>query len=120
MLRLILVSVAMIKIYLLGVLSSAAIVHNSKDFFEGELFQLALPSNKRKDVVYVTADEHPRPDTTLEQLARLKGVVSVNGCVTAGNASGLNDGACALLLASDAALQRYGLTPRARALWAVR
>lgn len=83
-------------------------------FFDDELFQLTLPPNKNKEVVYVTADEHPRSATTLEQLARLKGVVSANGSVTAGNASGLNDGACALLLASDAAVQRYGLVPRAR------
>ena len=58
-------------------------------------------------------DEHPR-DTTLEALAKLKGVVRPDGTVTAGNASGINDGACALLLASEDAAKRYGLTPRAR------
>jgi 3-oxoadipyl-CoA thiolase len=59
-------------------------------------------------------DEHPRPDVSLEALAKLKGVVTPDGSVTAGNASGVNDGACALLLASSAALDQYGLTPRAR------
>jgi 3-oxoadipyl-CoA thiolase len=59
-------------------------------------------------------DEHPRPDTTLETLSRLKGVVTPDGTVTAGNASGVNDGACALLIASSAAADRFGLRPRAR------
>ena len=62
----------------------------------------------------VARDEHPRPETTLEALAKLKGVVKPQGTVTAGNASGVNDGACALLLASEAAVKRHGLTPRAR------
>jgi acetyl-CoA acetyltransferase family protein len=61
-------------------------------------------------------DEHPRPDTSIEQLTKLKGVVRPDGSVTAGNASGVNDGACALLLASDEAVKRYGLKPRARVL----
>ncbi|TCT06238.1 3-oxoadipyl-CoA thiolase [Aquabacter spiritensis] len=64
----------------------------------------------------VETDEHPRPETTLEQLARLKGVVRADGTVTAGNASGVNDGACALLVASEEAARRHGLTPRARIL----
>ena len=59
-------------------------------------------------------DEHPRPDTSIEMLAKLKGVVSHEGTVTAGNASGINDGACALLIASGAAAERFGLAPRAR------
>jgi hypothetical protein len=59
-------------------------------------------------------DEHPRPDTSIEMLAKLKGVVSHEGTVTAGNASGINDGACALLIASGAAAERFGLKPRAR------
>jgi 3-oxoadipyl-CoA thiolase len=59
-------------------------------------------------------DEHPRPDVTIEGLAKLKGVVTPDGSVTAGNASGVNDGACALLLASSAAIDQYKLTPRAR------
>lgn len=62
----------------------------------------------------VCADEHPRPDTTLEALTKLKGVVKPEGTVTAGNASGVNDGACAVLLASAAAVKLHGLTPRAR------
>jgi acetyl-CoA acetyltransferase family protein len=61
-------------------------------------------------------DEHPRADTTLEALARLKGVVKPEGTVTAGNASGINDGACALLLASEAAVKKHGLTPKARVI----
>ncbi len=64
--------------------------------------------------VVVTRDEHPRPDTTLAALAALKPIVKPNGTVTAGNASGINDGACALLLASERAVSRYGLTPKAR------
>lgn len=59
-------------------------------------------------------DEHPRPDTTLEALAALKPVVKADGCVTAGNASGINDGSAALLIASEAAARRHGLTPRGR------
>jgi acetyl-CoA acyltransferase len=62
----------------------------------------------------VEADEHPRPDTTPESLARLKPVVRSDGTVTAGNASGINDGACAMLMASERAVQEYGLRPRAR------
>jgi 3-oxoadipyl-CoA thiolase len=68
----------------------------------------------RKGSVSVSVDEHPRADTTLEGLARLKPVVKANGTVTAGNASGINDGACALLLASEDAVKEHGLKPRAR------
>ncbi len=68
----------------------------------------------RKGELVVDTDEHPRPDTTLEALTKLKPVVKPNGTVTAGNASGVNDGAAALLLASEAAVNRYGLIPRAR------
>jgi acetyl-CoA acyltransferase len=73
-------------------------------------------SQKKGDAVRVCEDEHPRPDTTLEALAKLKGVVKPGGTVTAGNASGVNDGACAVLLASEAAVRRYGLTPKARVI----
>jgi len=66
--------------------------------------------------VKVAADEHPRPDTTLEGLAKLKPIVRNPGTVTAGNASGINDGAAALILAAEAAARRHGLTPRARVL----
>jgi 3-oxoadipyl-CoA thiolase len=64
--------------------------------------------------IRVTADEHPRPDTTPEQLGKLRPAFAKNGTVTAGNASGLNDGACALLLASDTAIKELGLVPKAR------
>jgi 3-oxoadipyl-CoA thiolase len=67
---------------------------------------------RRYESVYV--DEHPRPDTTLEALAKLKPIVKPGGTVTAGNASGVNDGACALLLASEAGSRRHGLSPKAR------
>ncbi|MDP1790845.1 MAG: 3-oxoadipyl-CoA thiolase, partial [Methylibium sp.] len=84
-------------------------------FFQGEIVPVVIPSKKGESIT-VTVDEHPRPDTTMEQLSRLKGVVRPDGSVTAGNASGVNDGACALLLASDDAVKRYGLKPRARVL----
>jgi acetyl-CoA acyltransferase len=78
-----------------------------------EIVPVAIPQ-KKGEPIQVTTDEHPRPDTTLEGLARLKGVVKPEGTVTAGNASGINDGACALLIASEDAVTRHGLTPRAR------
>jgi 3-oxoadipyl-CoA thiolase len=68
----------------------------------------------RRGAVSVTTDEHPRGDTTIEALGKLKPIVKADGTVTAGNASGINDGACAVLLASEAALKEHGLTPRAR------
>jgi acetyl-CoA acyltransferase len=70
-------------------------------------------AQKKGDAINVGTDEHPRA-TSLEALARLKGVVRPDGSVTAGNASGINDGACALLLATEGAAMRHGLTPRAR------
>jgi 3-oxoadipyl-CoA thiolase len=70
-------------------------------------------AQKKGDPVSVTADEHPR-STSLEALGKLKGIVKPDGSVTAGNASGINDGACALILASEAAARRHGLEPRAR------
>lgn len=73
-----------------------------------------LIAQKKGDPLVVDRDEHPRPETTLAQLAKLKGVNGPELTVTAGNASGVNDGACALLLASEAAAGKYGLTPRAR------
>ncbi|WP_343652899.1 3-oxoadipyl-CoA thiolase [Herbaspirillum sp.] len=84
-------------------------------FFAGEIVPLAI-RQKKGDPLIISTDEHPRPDTTLATLSRLQGVVRPDGTVTAGNASGVNDGACALLLASPAAAGRYGLTPRARVL----
>jgi len=73
-------------------------------------------SQKKGDPILFSVDEHPRPDTTLEALAKLKGIVNAEGTVTAGNASGVNDGACALLLASEDAVKKQGLTPRARVI----
>ncbi len=70
-------------------------------------------AQKKGDPIVVSQDEHPR-ETSLEVLAKLKGVVRPDGTVTAGNASGVNDGACALILANEAAAKRHGLTPRAR------
>ncbi len=70
-------------------------------------------AQKKGDALLVDTDEHPR-ETSLDALAKLKGVVRPDGSVTAGNASGVNDGACALLLASETAAIRHGLTPRAR------
>ena len=81
-------------------------------FFDTEITPVTI-AQKKGDPIIVTQDEHPRA-TSLEILARLKGVVRPDGTVTAGNASGVNDGACALLLASEAAAARHGLTPRAR------
>jgi 3-oxoadipyl-CoA thiolase len=80
--------------------------------FDSEITPVSI-AQKKGDPVLVTKDEHPR-DTSLESLAKLKGVVRPDGTVTAGNASGVNDGACALLLADEASAARYGLTPRAR------
>jgi acetyl-CoA acyltransferase len=78
-----------------------------------EIVAVPIPG-KKGDAVSFSIDEHPRPDTTMEALAKLKGIVKPGGTVTAGNASGVNDGACALLLASEAAVRRHGLTPKAR------
>jgi acetyl-CoA acyltransferase len=79
----------------------------------GEIVAVPIPQKQGSPVDF-SVDEHPRPDTTLEGLAKLKGVVRPEGTVTAGNASGINDGACAILVASEAAAKRHGLTPRAR------
>lgn len=84
-------------------------------FFAGEIVPVTIPQ-KKGDPRIVKDDEHPRPDTTVEALGRLKGVVRPDGTVTAGNASGVNDGACAVLLASAAAVDRYQLKPRAKVL----
>jgi len=83
----------------------------------GRLAEEIVPvsiAQKRGEPLLVSKDEHPRADTTIEALAKLKGIVRPDGTVTAGNASGVNDGACALLLASDAAVKQYGLQPKAR------
>jgi acetyl-CoA acyltransferase len=85
----------------------------ARGFYEGELVPVQIPQRKDKALV-VARDEHPRPETTLEQLASLPTPFRANGTVTAGNASGVNDGACALIVASAEAAQRMKLTPRAR------
>jgi 3-oxoadipyl-CoA thiolase len=78
-----------------------------------EIIPVPIPQ-KKGDPVLFSQDEHPRPDTTLEALSKLKPIVKPDGTITAGNASGVNDGACALLLASESAAKRHGLTPKAR------
>ncbi|HYP31241.1 MAG TPA: acetyl-CoA C-acyltransferase, partial [Burkholderiaceae bacterium] len=89
-----------------------AVAAQRAGFFEGEIVPVTI-AQKKGDPIIVSQDEHPRA-TSLEALAKLKGVVKPDGTVTAGNASGVNDGACALLLASEAAAARHGLAPRAR------
>jgi 3-oxoadipyl-CoA thiolase len=78
-----------------------------------EIAPVSIPQKKGPPASF-SVDEHPRADTTLEALSKLKGVVKPEGTVTAGNSSGINDGACALLLASESAAKKHGLTPRAR------
>jgi acetyl-CoA C-acetyltransferase len=89
-----------------------AVAAQRAGFFEAEITPVTIEP-KKGDPLVVAKDEHPR-ETNLEALARLRGAVRPDGSVTAGNASGVNDGACALLLASEAAAARHGLTPRAR------
>ncbi|XZV00725.1 3-oxoadipyl-CoA thiolase [Acinetobacter baumannii] len=85
----------------------------AKGFFSKEI--VAVEIHQRKgDAVVIDTDEHPRASTTLEGLSKLKPVVKADGTVTAGNASGINDGAAALLIASDEAVQAYNLKPRAK------
>jgi 3-oxoadipyl-CoA thiolase len=81
--------------------------------FDDEIVPVEI-AQKKGDPKVIAADEHPRADTSLESLAKLKPIVREDGTVTAGNASGVNDGACALLLASEDAAKKHGLTPRAR------
>ncbi|KQP05370.1 3-oxoadipyl-CoA thiolase [Pseudorhodoferax sp. Leaf265] len=89
-----------------------AVAAQKSGFFDAELTPVLIPQRKG-DAIAVTKDEHPR-ETSLEALAKLKGVVRPDGSVTAGNASGVNDGACALLLADEKSAAVHGLTPRAR------
>jgi acetyl-CoA acyltransferase len=86
----------------------------ARGFFAAELIPVEIAQRKGKAPLIVSRDEHPRPETTLEQLAALPTPFRAGGTVTAGNASGVNDGACALLLASAEAARRFGLIPRAR------
>ncbi len=81
--------------------------------FDEEITAVTVPQRRKEDQV-ITQDEHPRAGTSLEALAKLGTPFRENGTITAGNASGINDGACALLLASEDAMTQYGLTPRAR------
>lgn len=85
----------------------------ARGFFAREIVPIEVPAGK-KGTVRVEEDEHPRPETTLEDLAKLKTPFRTPGTVTAGNASGVNDGAAALIVASEAAARKHGLTPRAR------
>src|SRR5437764_15027923 len=83
-------------------------------YFADEIVPVEVPA--KGGAVTVAKDEHPRPETTLEGLGKLKPIVREGGTITAGNASGINDGAAAVILASEAAAKRHGLTPRARVL----
>lgn len=90
----------------------AALAINSNKFKE-EIIPVVISQRKGEDLI-VDTDEHPRPSTTFELLNKLKPLISADGTITAGNASGVNDGACALLIASKAAAEAHGLTPKAR------
>src|SRR6266700_3320140 len=87
----------------------------ARGFYRGEIIPVSV-AGKKGAATLADRDEHPRPEATLEALAKLKGVVKPEGTVTAGNASGVNDGACAMILASDAAARKHKLTPKARVL----
>jgi acetyl-CoA acyltransferase len=89
-----------------------AVAAQKAGFFDAEIVPVTIPQ-KKGDAIVVSKDEHPR-ETSMESLAKLKGVVRPDGTVTAGNASGVNDGSCALLLADEATAGKNGLTPRAR------
>jgi 3-oxoadipyl-CoA thiolase len=89
-----------------------AVAAQKSGYFDAEITPVTIPQ-KKGDALVVNQDEHPR-ETSLEALAKLKGVVRPDGTVTAGNASGVNDGACALLLADEKTAAKYSLTPKAR------
>jgi 3-oxoadipyl-CoA thiolase len=88
---------------------------DSRGYFTTEIIPVKAPGGKAGPVL-VDRDEHPRPDTSIEQLGKLKTPFRKDGTVTAGNASGVNDGAAAVIVASEAAVKEHGLTPRARIL----
>lgn len=88
-------------------------VASEAGYFKDEIVPVSIKQRKG-DPLVVDTDEHPRPGTSVEALARLRGINGPQLSVTAGNASGVNDGACALLIASATAVKQYGLTPRAR------
>jgi 3-oxoadipyl-CoA thiolase len=85
-------------------------------FLAEEIIPVTVPGKRRGETLEVSVDEHPRSDTTIETLAKLKPLFGTEGTVTAGNASGINDGAAAMIIASEAAAKEHGLTPRARIL----
>lgn len=87
-----------------------------RGFHASEIIPVTTPGRKRGETILVDRDEHPRPDTTLETLCKLKHLFGPNGTITAGNTSGINDGAAAMIVASEAAAKLHGLTPRARIL----
>ncbi|MES1162491.1 MAG: 3-oxoadipyl-CoA thiolase, partial [Rhizobacter sp.] len=89
-----------------------AVAAQKAGYFDAEITPVTI-AQKKGDAIVVSKDEHPR-ETSMDALAKLKGVVRPDGTVTAGNASGVNDGACAILLADEASAAKYGLTPRAR------
>ena len=89
-----------------------AVAAQQSGYFDSEITPVTIPQ-KKGDALVVSKDEHPR-ETSLETLAKLKPIVRPDGTITAGNASGVNDGACALLLATEAMAKQQGLTPRAR------
>jgi 3-oxoadipyl-CoA thiolase len=89
-----------------------AVAAQKANFFDAEITPVTI-AQKKGDPIIITHDEHPR-ETSLDALAKLKPIVKPDGTVTAGNASGVNDGACALLLASEAEAKKHGLTPKAR------
>lgn len=93
---------------------SKAVAAQKDGFFAAEITPVQI-AQKKGDALVVSQDEHPR-ETSLEALAKLKPIVRPDGTVTAGNASGVNDGACAVLLANEAAMRQHGLTPRAKLL----
>ena len=93
-----------------------AVAAQNNGFFDAEIVPVVTPGRKRGETVEVRMDEHPRADTSIEGLSKLKPLFGPQGTVTAGNASGINDGAAAMVIASEAAARAHGLTPRARIL----
>ena len=85
-------------------------------FHAAEIISVPITDKKRGEIINISLDEHPRPDTTIETLAKLKPLYGPHGTVTPGNASGINDGAAAMFIASEVSARRHGLTPRARIL----
>lgn len=93
-----------------------AIAARESGFYAEEIVPVAVPGRRKGETIEVSQDEHPRADTTIEGLQKLKPLFGPDGTVTAGNASGINDGAAAMIIASESAAVTHGLTPRARIL----